>query len=331
MTVAMVGSLAGCDGCSTPPSSNDAGTITPTTVAVNELMSRNASVARDEAGDFDDWIELVNLTDEEVALDGHTLADSGSDDAPLPAGTVVPARGFLVLFADDSTDPGAPGEPHLPFKLSGAGDSLTLRNAEGNAIDVVTVPALAVDQSFGRLPDGDGLPQLLAAPSPGGPNGGGAGEGEGEGECVSPFTTPPDVLVNEALIDNVDGLADPADGETDPWIELYNAGAAALDLDGLVVADNAGLLAAWPLPAGELAAGDHLLVFADAEPDQGPLHASFILSAVDEVVVLADVCGTTFHALALDGGAADVSVGLVPDGNRDGAGARTPTPEAANQ
>src|SRR5205823_2138374 len=148
-----------------------------------------------------------------------------------------------------------------------------------------------------------------------------------EGEPCVPLAQP-SVFVNEVLVDDVSGLVDET-GAHEPWIELYNAG-AAVDLDGLRLADNAALLASWPL-AGTLDAGAFLVVFADEQPQDGPEHASFrVTSSTDEIVLL-DRCGTVFQTFALAGNGADVSVGLVPDGDASAAAVPlTPTPGAPN-
>jgi hypothetical protein len=318
----------GCDGCGPPPGV-DAGPRAERTVAINEVMTRNASTLRDADGQFDDWLELLNLTDAAVPLDGYTLQDSASEPAPIAAGAVLPPRGFLVLFADD-TSPGSATEPHLPFKLSGDGETLLLANADG-IVDDITVPALSQDESYGSLPDGDAARRRLPAPTPGRAN-----DSETErpdaGPCVSPFDSAPSVVVNEVLVQNATVNVD-EQGEREPWIELYNAGASAVTLTGLVLADNDALQAAFLLPAETLAPGAFLLIFADGERGEGERHTTdgFVLTTVDEVVALGDVCGSVFQVLPLAGGDVDVSVGLAPDGNLDGVGPRTPTPAAANR
>lgn len=135
------------------------------TLALNEVMPRNGITITDSAGENDDWVEIVNLSDVDAELDGFTLGDLNGA-GPFAAGTVVPAGGFLVVFADDALDAGTPEEPHFPFKLSGAGDTITLRDEAGAIVDGFDFPEVAVDVSYGRVPDGTGAPAELAAPTP---------------------------------------------------------------------------------------------------------------------------------------------------------------------
>ena len=51
----------------------------------------------------DDWIELYNLTDREVDLEGYYLSDTSKHPlkSRLSRGSVVPAHGYLVFFANE--------------------------------------------------------------------------------------------------------------------------------------------------------------------------------------------------------------------------------------
>ena len=62
--------------------------------------------------------------------------------------TVIPAGGFVVLFADEN---GSEGWNHMNFKLSSLGEPLALRSPDGFTVaDSVFVPELGQDRSWGR-------------------------------------------------------------------------------------------------------------------------------------------------------------------------------------
>lgn len=150
----------------------------PSGLALNEAMSRNAATVQDAAGEFDDWLELYNPADAAIRLDGFTLADGAGVPTPFPEGAQVPARGFLLIFADDTPEQGSAIEPHFPFKLSGnTGEPLVLRDPDGALVDNLTLPVLEQDRSFGRVPDGRASAQVLGVASPGASNVGPAGSG----------------------------------------------------------------------------------------------------------------------------------------------------------
>jgi len=96
------------------------------------------------------------------------------------------------------------------------------------------------------------------------------------------------VEIAEFMADNEDGLSD-ADGDNSDWIELHNGGAAAVNLDGWYLTDDAQSPHLWPLPAQELAAGGRLVVFAsgkDRRTAGGELHTNFSLNQDGEYLAL---------------------------------------------
>ncbi len=142
----------------------------------------------------------------------------------------------------------------------------------------------------------------------------------------------PDLVVNEFLADN-DAVNQDEMGEFDDWLELYNAGPDPVDLEGLYLTDDLADLLKWPLPAGRLEPGGHLLVWCDEDADQGPLHASFKLAAGGEFIGLFTVHDGepwAIDLLAYGPQTADVSQGRLPDGGNQWEFFPVPTPGAPN-
>jgi hypothetical protein len=108
------------------------------------------------------------------------------------------------------------------------------------------------------------------------------------------------------------GLADFGallDPEIEPdfsdWIELYNNGAAGVDLSGWSLTDDAAAPDKWKFPDGTtIAAGGYLVVLADNLPRAVPtadyLHANFSLSAGGEFVGLFNSAGAVQSAFDPD-------------------------------
>src|SRR5438034_7985681 len=87
------------------------------------------------------------------------------------------------------------------------------------------------------------------------------------------------VIISEFMADNTRTLAD-EDGSFEDWIEIYNAGAGPVNLDGWSLTDNAGDLTQWRFLSTNLNAGGFLVVFAsgkDRRVPGAPLHTSFKL------------------------------------------------------
>jgi hypothetical protein len=103
-------------------------------------------------------------------------------------------------------------------------------------------------------------------------------------------------LITEFLASNDNGLLD-EDGASSDWIEVYNAGDTALDLDGWHLTDDAANLIQWTFPAVSVEPGEYLVVFASnkdrADADGTELHTNFSLNKAGEYLALIMPDGTT--------------------------------------
>ncbi len=144
------------------------------------------------------------------------------------------------------------------------------------------------------------------------------------------FDPVPLAVVNEVLPDNGSTVADEL-GEFEPWIELYNPSAATADLGGMFLTDDPAVPGKWPIPAGsEVCGHDRLLVFADGEPSDGPLHAGFRLTPAPGTVSLYDAAGILVSSLARPALPRNVSYGRLPDGGSTLARFNHATPATVN-
>ena len=148
-----------------------ANTFTPPAVVINELMPLNLVTIADEAGQYEDYIELYNAGGTTQSLYGYYLSDDTEEPWKwrLP-NTVLQPDSYLLIWADNSPEDGT---YHADFSLNVDGETVGLYApaASGYApVDVVSYPTLASDQSWGRLPNGIGEQQLLPTPSPGANN-----------------------------------------------------------------------------------------------------------------------------------------------------------------
>ncbi|MFT5286033.1 MAG: hypothetical protein ACI8TQ_002201 [Planctomycetota bacterium] len=142
---------------------------------------------------------------------------------------------------------------------------------------------------------------------------------------------PTDVVINESLAQNNTTIQDPA-GSFEDYIELYNKSAAAVDVSLMYLTDNLSNPDKWQIPAGNIIpAGGTLLVWADNDPLEGPLHATFKLSSVGEEIGLFDVDGVTLLDSFIFGPQEiDISSGRLTDGSDPLVTFGTPTPLGLN-
>ena len=131
-------------------------TAASTPVVINEFMADNETTVTDPQGEYEDWIELHNVTDQPVSLAGRYLSDESGNARkwPFPAGTMIPANGYLVVWADEDTT-ATPGF-HASFKLGKSGERIYLTDTDANlnqVLDVTTYGPQTTDVSGGRSAD----------------------------------------------------------------------------------------------------------------------------------------------------------------------------------
>jgi len=124
-------------------------------VVINELMPVNSTTIADNYGEYDDWIELFNVTGSAIDLSGYYLADNKKKLTKwqFPQGTSIAGNGYLIIWADkDTTQFGL----HANFKLSSAGEEVLLSKPDVTIIDKIEFPAQNLELSFSRSPNGTG-------------------------------------------------------------------------------------------------------------------------------------------------------------------------------
>ena len=138
-------------------------------LAINEICADNESVLADELGEYDDWIELINTTDEPISLSDYYLTDDFKDEPyqwALPDTEILPgARG--VIWADKAPEQGA---WHANFSLSKNGDEVSLVRPGHNGpkrMDHILFGPQYPDWSFGRYSDGRPSWERFSVPTPG--------------------------------------------------------------------------------------------------------------------------------------------------------------------
>jgi hypothetical protein len=128
-------------------------------VRINEWMADNiATLADPSDGHFEDWFELYNPGTNDVDLGGYYLSDTltNTTQSSIPAGTTIPAGGYLLVWAHGAPGENGPAVPdlHVGFSLSKKGEAIGLFAPDGTVIDGITFGQQISDVSQGRFPDG---------------------------------------------------------------------------------------------------------------------------------------------------------------------------------
>lgn len=124
-------------------------------IVINELMPVNSTTAADNYREYDDWIELYNLSSSVKDLSGYFLSDNRNKKTKwqFPQGTSISGNGYLIIWADnDTTQLGL----HTNFKLSSLGEEVVLSKPDGAIIDEIVYSAQNLELSYSRIPNGTG-------------------------------------------------------------------------------------------------------------------------------------------------------------------------------
>ena len=125
----------------------------------------------------------------------------------------------------------------------------------------------------------------------------------------------PDVRINEWMAVNTGALLDPADGQPEPWFEIYNAENFAVDLTGHYLSDSSSNVFQFLIAPGTvIPAHGHLLFWADNQTAQGADHVNFTLTNANGAIILSAPDGTLVDAITYGLQQANVSEGRTPDG-----------------
>lgn len=141
------------------------------TLLINEVCARNLTGLTDVDGDASDWIELRNVSGQDLVLDGYTLSDNpdNPDKWTFPEGTVIQGQGsyIMVIFADGKDGRDAAGNLHTNFSLAGEGETLILCDPDGNVVDTLEYPEQDYDMTYGRCLNSALRTGRLAVATPG--------------------------------------------------------------------------------------------------------------------------------------------------------------------
>ena len=133
---------------------------------INELLAKNDSINVDEVGEFDDWVEFFNPTDQPLNMSGLYLTDDLTNltkwKFPDSMDVIMP-EGYLLIWCDEDETQGI---KHTNFKLNTDGEMLVLTRANGiTIIDSISFGAQSSNQSYGRILDGDDVWSIMT-PTP---------------------------------------------------------------------------------------------------------------------------------------------------------------------
>ena len=126
--------------------------------------------------------------------------------------------------------------------------------------------------------------------------------------------------INEVMVQNESSIVDDY-GERHGWIELFNSNFAPLEISSVYLTNDPNQPKKYPVPLGDvntrIAKRQHVVFFADGQPDKGTFHTNFVLepgkdnwvgvydadgiTLIDEVSIPAALTADNSYARSIDG------------------------------
>lgn len=140
------------------------------------------------------------------------------------------------------------------------------------------------------------------------------------------------VVINEVITSNSTVITDD-DGSYEDWVELYNTGAEAINLEGYGLTDLSSNPYQWTFPAYWIEPGEHLLIWCSDKNRTDinfPLHTNFKISSGGEVITLTKPNGETADSYPAVLVPQNFTYGRQTDGSANFVYFPEPTPGATN-
>ncbi|MGM9868795.1 MAG: CotH kinase family protein [Sodaliphilus sp.] len=265
-------------------------------LVINELVASNQTGLLTVKGKTSDWLEIKNVSNEEVSLKGFSLiyeraavpsktpkkeekaqkkqeekSDTPEDVGPweFPDVTIKPGE-CVVVFASGKTKHNSEKEMHTNFKLASEGGKVQLVGDDDMVMAEVEYGALNPDEGFCRQANGGYEKSYYLTP---GANNDKAGY-EAYNQLID-SQRKSDLLIWRVF----------TKGGTENWAEVKNVSSAPIDLAQYSLTDNPSKPEKWKFPAVKLAPGETYKVefVGKKAPANDPVKVCF---KVDEQVVI---------------------------------------------
>ena len=283
-----------------PSSLGDSENATP--IVLNEIMPSNRTYPTSD-GRFLDYIELHNTSDSPIDISGYMLGDRpDSVGYTFPKGTVLNAHSYIVCWCDKESDSAS----FVKFGISKKGDdTVYLYNSSNVVIDQVDIPA--VNDNVPLIREGNEWVTATHG-TPGFEN----TEAGFDAWLQSKNTTEVSLVISEVASGGGFTMVN-GEGSQSDWIELYNTGSKAVDLEGAYLSDDSDNRTKWVIPALSVEPGQRVVIRC-AGSTAKDYEADFALSRDGCTVILTGHYGNTISHLEVPELGKECSWALQEDG-----------------
>lgn len=311
--------LTGCD--SLGPSNR---------IQLSEVMAKNNGTLADNDGEYPDWIEIHNASDQAVSLKNYGLTDDVQEKSKFrfPEMTIE-AGEYLVVYASGKNYVDAENKiVHLPFSINAQEEDVYLYDPNAKELGHVAIRNIPENTSCGMNEEGETV--YFQTPTPGAAN---------SASYVPSISDQPGgtadlpLQISEYATKDSITLAD-EDGEFVSWVEVHNTSDQEISLQGVCLTDDPSDSRKWSFPAISLAPNGYLVVYLSGKSKNyqtdANLHASFVLSGKESELALFTADGKKIDSCAVKDLTSNLSYGRSSEDPNTWLFYAKPTPGKAN-
>ncbi len=141
---------------------------------INEYSASNCDNNGSNCGNYDDWIELYNNSNEAIDLQGYFLSDKIGNifKWQFPNSTILNPGEHIIIYAGGLDPSLVISDNTTSFKLSQTktGEYIILADPTGNILDYLQLNRHQLNHSVGRASDASSLWSMFTEPTPNSPN-----------------------------------------------------------------------------------------------------------------------------------------------------------------
>ena len=266
----------------------------PGSIRISELTAAQQLSAPDAFGQFPDWVELYNASQQTVDLSGWYLTDDPGQTQKWMIPSLVLKPGQREIIFCSGLDTQIDGQLHTSFGLSAGGESLSLYAHGGVQVDAVNFPAA---QDYTAFTFDNGQANQTDTPTPGYPN-----DQLGYEEYSAAQLPQGPIAIWEVMTAN-DRYLPQQLGNCYDWVELRNISNQPVDVGSFSLSDDPQVPDMYQLKSRVLQPGEKVTIILSGEPEMarsGYEHADFSLNAREESLLLYDAAGNLLDYVFLN-------------------------------
>lgn len=294
----------------------------PGSIRISEVMAADQLTIADSFGQFPDWVELHNASQQTIDLSGWYLTDDPGQPQKwmIRSLTLEPDQRKVIFCSGRDVEVG--DELHTSFGLSASGESLSLYAHGGVQVDAVNFPAA---QNYTAFTFDGGNTTQTEQPTPGYAN-----DQLGYEEYCVGYVSQGPLAIWEVMTTN-DRYLPQRLGNCYDWVELRNISDQPVDLSGFCITDDPEVPDMHRLKSRTLQPGKSVVIILSGEPEMaasGYEHTAFSLNSREDRLLLFDQSGNLLDFVYLNNIPRDMSYGRVE--GQGGFFQMEPSPENPN-